>query len=390
MPPYFASISLPNKTKKQPNGKRKSSVPAARAQAVKPATTAPEQSPELKRENHWWHKRLAAVADGHLEYIRTGDHVELNQRLQGLDKECPDLAGTEEPDSAAHRWGIPSQAKFDNDCWTAEFNRRAQGKNPREGDGEFLYVGATMIDILDKLGRHARSGSPSALEAVCGIALCAAQWTERLTREHPEQVRSIAEKCEAFPILVSQHPDVSGKKYIEGKLKALNIGARVPRNPSGFHFRATKEQPYKERIHEMCERLFQVLVTMRDNERMRVWGRPTNKEGSPEWVAFLQKVDSPELDDCPEWVKVVYGAPGFSERTSRTDAEASFDAAWRVLCEATGNRPEELEILKGIGDYKKNSVKAASIRKGRFSNGVQLGLHNRLKDAWLARFVRQK
>ncbi len=332
--------------------------------------------------------------EGLLEYVRTGEYREQERKLAQLEKECPAVEADEEQDSAAGRWGIPSASRFNLECRYMERDRIARCKdpegNPVEGDGEVLYVSTFVRDLLGKLGSHARSGSPFALEAVCFIARWAAQCTDRLTRERPKEVRAITEKLDTFPILVSRHTDMSGRKYIKGKLDLLNIGEHSVVNHSGYDIRSSttpielpddhpvnhsgfdirspeKGHLFNDAIDEMCRRLLQVFRDIYSNRRLLVW------------------------DQCPEWVLEANRAFGLlSSRTSLEDAKKSFRAAWGVLCEATDGHPEELPLLKPIGMYKKDSVKAASSRKSKFRNGLQRGLHDRLQAGWLARFARQK
>ena len=93
-------------------------------------------------------------------------------------------------------------------------------------------------------------------------------------------------------------------------------------------------------------------------------------------------------EGIPLWIRKARALPALTERTGRVEAEAWFDVAWEALCSATEGHPENLPPLKDVGAYKSASVKEESLRRSRFANGSQRGLHDRLRTGWLARYGR--
>lgn len=305
---------------------------------------------------------------GYLEFLKTGKTEAKDKRLRELarmlttaEEAAEDLRRNSTP---AGRWGLDRPDFFNMDCYTDE--QAALSKGEANGEGEINHVCATVLSILGRLMEHARDGSPRALAAICKLAHESTCCVERLTRERIDAVREIAEQAPSFPILLSSHTDMSGRQYIEEKLRILNVGARAAINSSGYAMRASNGQPYKRTLHDLCERMVRILEIIRADVPL---------------LNFTKR---------PEWVRAILELPPLSENTTRAEAGRWFEVAWATLRVATNGHPELVEGLDGVGVYKSEAIKQESIRESRFANGKQRGVYERLRKAWLARFVRRE
>jgi len=329
--------------------KRRKSVPK------KPAVYKPPELPE-----EWWQRWKANDFERAHEFIRTGRTDECDRIEAELESEAAKSNSRARSESRAERWGIDPEM-FDRFC--RSFERVAPG----QGEARAAYRVAN--GILNRLMKRALKSESIAIAIVTKVAHDATSDVARLTREQPEKIRELAERAASFPILISPHKDMSGRAYIEEKINLLNIGAHAAINPSGFDMRPSERQPFKNAIHFMCDRLCRVVSEVRE-------------DSVPDW-----------WPSQPGWRVKALKLPPLSEHTCRADAESWFVVAWEALCDVTAGRPEDLPLLKGIGDYKKQKAgpqKEFSIRPSKFSNARRAGLYERLKTAWLARYVRVK
>jgi hypothetical protein len=321
---------------------------AQKTRSIPPATGISEQHWQL-----WETNRRVSLH----EFIRTGRNDDADRVQTELETQAAKCLNGTVAESAADRWGIDAEL-FNKYC---EYLTRRRHAEP-------TAVYHVVDGILGRLMRRALQGDRACVAVIAKIAHNAASNLEGLWREQPQQVRELTEKAASIPILISKHKDMSGRAFVEAKLRDLNVGAHAAVNFSGFDMRPSRGQPFKNALHVMCDRLCRAITSVR---------------GDPLLPLFETRL-------C--WWENARRLSGLSEYTTPATAAAWFEVAWAALCEATANRPEELELLKGLADYKEHKrLPSKPFRsRGKFSNGRQAGLHERLKKAWLARYARTK
>jgi hypothetical protein len=262
----------------------------------------------------------------------------------------------------------------------------APSTNPADADELVRCLDNVVKHTNDLLVQFAEAGNQKAVERLAARALGTAITLLKLTRSGLDLVKPVARQWGMWPVAYNPHRD--SKKEMEAIIKKLEVGCDAPENVQGrWSNVSTAKQPHKKVLGIYTFRMMQnVLRPLHESPTMRnrlvaEVRKDISFLGNPPPLTNDEKAQL-ITQSWPSWIVDLVNLPRFSNAS----AEDWFEVGWAALKQAADGKVANIPELKPIGHSR-----AEHWRHNEFSKTIQESqreglIHDRLRDAFLARF----
>lgn len=256
----------------------------------------------------------------------------------------------ESRESPSARWKL-SEARFDEAASTADGDRL---------DAEALAAFRQIENLTVRLNALARSGNHKAAEYLARLALTTSALMNGVCEareEMLEDVRGVASRQGAFPVMLGPHEAGSGAAYIRRMLDRYQIAAAAPETHSGFEI--TDKFGNTSVAQDWAVRLHVAFSTIASGD---LGGRDA---------------------DYPKWMRDAVGVGVFARPVTSPAVAKRFAIMWDGLLWAVLGEPEtHVPEFKEWADAGRNKYKDRNeVEAGK------KGIRDALSRAWKQRFL---
>jgi len=260
-----------------------------------------------------------------------------------------------------------------------EILTRTDNKSVRNWVAGALFDAGFQFNKL--LLQIAEADDPYALEFFAGISLDAVIQLELLARRNLKLVKPIARKVPFWPVVGSPHKDT--RQEVEAMIKRLEVGRDAPENVWGWWSNMPKEkQPYRRVLGTYVARIMTMLRRVKDQYlfqarfQAELRGHAGPNQLSPDECAQLIR------RGWPKWIVDAACLPKFSNES----AKDWFEVGWAALKEAAGGNVASIKELEPVGFSRAHYESEKGSSQRIQGSQRQALIHDRLRDAFLARF----
>ena len=260
--------------------------------------------------------------------------------------------------------------------------------NPTDADELAKSLGQVTKHANDLLVQLATAGNQKAVERLAGCSLSTAISLLKLTRSNLALVKPVARQWAMWPVAYSPHGD--SKKEMEAMIKLLEVGHAAPENVQGkWSNKNTDGQPFKKVLGTYAARMMQnVLRELHETPilRNRLFAevrREFSLLGNPPPLAMTEEEKTQLVaQGWRDWIVELVNLPPFSNETARD----WFEVGWLALKEMAGGNVATIKELRTVGESRAKVWRDYDATLGQQENQRERQIHDRLLEAFQARF----